>query len=50
MMSVMSVVCCAGRGRCDGPDSFPPGEFHRMCVSVFVCACVCVIECAQMQQ
>ena len=34
MMSVVSVVCCAGRGLCDGPVPFPPGESHSVCVCV----------------
>ena len=43
--SVVNVVCCVGRGLCDGPIP-RPGESRRVCV----CVCVCVIECDQEQQ
>ena len=48
-LSVVSVVCCAGRGLCDGLIIHPGDPTVCMCVCVCVCVCVhvstCVIRC-----
>jgi hypothetical protein len=31
-MAVMNVVCCAGRGLCDGPNPRPRGVLQSVCV------------------
>jgi hypothetical protein len=44
-MSVVSVVCCAGRGRCDGPESFPERERERERERESVCVSLSVLRC-----
>ena len=42
-LSVVNIVCYAGRGLCDGPTT-RPRESYRV-----VCVCVCVVECDEVQ-
>jgi hypothetical protein len=45
VLPVVNVVCCTGRGLCDGP--IPIQEIHP---SECVCVCVCFTECDQVQR
>ena len=44
-MSVVSVVCCAGRGLCFGPLPRPEESYR-----VYVCRCSMSLTCDQVQQ
>ena len=44
-MSVVSVVCCAGRGLCFGPIPRPEESYR-----VYVCRCSISLTCKQVQQ
>ena len=40
-LSVVSAVCCTGRGLCDWLITSPE-ESYQLCMCVCVCVCVCV--------